>query len=343
MRVAQMSDSATSTGGAVDRESMDAGRSDADAVRPDAATDAGARRGSIGVASWLITTARAMAVQPKVHLRVLTDAVRLVRERRTLLLELVRREITDQFAGSMAGAAWSVLHPLLQMFVYVGVFAFIFRVRPPMGESINPYGFDFTVQMISAYLPFIVFMNMLGAAPAAVSGQANLVKQVVFPIELLPLRCVLAALLPQVVGTVFLLAYTLIKFGTLPWTWIFWPLLIPFQILAVAGIAYALAALGVYFRDIRDITRVLATVLLYLTPILYTEAMLESNEDMGWLVAVLKANPLSWLVWPFRDVAFYGSFQHPWAWVVMPIGSIVIFVAGWRIFRRLKPYFGNAL
>jgi len=284
-----------------------------------------------------------LLAQPKVHLHVLLEFARLVRQRRALLIELVRREGFDQFAGSWAGAAWAILHPLVQMFVYVGIFAFIFRVRPAIGEGLNPYGFDFTVQMISAYLPFIVFLNMLSAAPDAVSGQANLVKQVVFPIELLPLRGVLAALLPMTVGTAFLLAYSLIKFQTLPWTWLLWPVILPFQMLTVAGLAYALSAIGVYFRDLREITRVLATILFYLTPILYTEHMIATNEGMEWLGAGLRLNPLSYLVWPFQDLAFYGHFQHPAAWVALPLGSIVIFVAGYRIFRKLKPYFGNAL
>lgn len=286
---------------------------------------------------------RSLAAQPRIHWHVLTEVARIVRSRRTLLSELVRREVTDQFAGSAVGAAWSILHPLVQMLVYVGVFAFIFNVRPAIGEGLNPHGFDFTVQMISAYLPFIVFMSMLTSAPSSVSGQANLVKQVVFPIELLPLRCVLAALLPQVVGAVFLIAYTLIKFQALPWTWLLWPLLVPFQVLAIAGVAYALSAVGVYMRDLKEITRVLSTVLLYLTPILYTEYMVESNPGMAWLGGALRFNPLSYLVWPFQDVAFYGHVQHPLAWLILPVASVVIFVAGYRLFRRLKPYFGNAL
>ena len=282
---------------------------------------------------FAIGTLRALARQPVVVVHVLREIAGLVRRHRTLLLEMTRREIVDPFAGSMLGVFWSILHPLILMGVYVLVFTFVFRIRVER--------FDQMVMMVSALLPWMALSQSVIGGCAAVRGKANLVKQVVFPVEVLPFKSVLAAMLPQLVGTAFLVVYTLAKFRTLPWTWALWPALIACQTMFASGLAFAAAAVGVYWRDLREILQVLFTILFYATPVLYPETLI-TLEERG-LGAVFYLNPLSYYVWPFRDVAYHGSFAHPAAWIALPIASVLTLVAGYRVFRKLKPQFGNAL
>lgn len=295
-------------------------------------------------AGRLILTIRSIVRLPIVHIHVLKELGQIVSRNFRLLYEMAKREITDPFAGSYFGVCWSIAHPMILMAVYVVVFALIFRgSTPEAGGELNIYGFDFTIQMISAYLAWMVFTDVLVKSCVAVTSQANLAKQVVFPLEILPLKGVLASLLPQFVGTAFLLVYTLIKFHTLPWTWFLWPFLIVFEIILLSGVAFIMASIGVFIRDLKEIAIIIALIGFYTTPVLYSELTFSNTGSLSWLIKVLLWNPISYYVWPYRDAGFQGGFVHPLAWVVFPCSSVVVLVFGYRLFRKLKPQFGNAL
>lgn len=284
---------------------------------------------------------RTLARQPLATAHVLRDLWRDVVRYRQLLVEMTWRELADPFAGSMLGVTWSVLHPLLMMAVYAAVFSIIFR-----GQSEeNIHGFDFTVQMMSAYLPWMAFSHGVLSGCSAVRNKANLVKQVVFPLEVLPLKTVLACLLPQVVGTAFVFCYSLIRFGAVPWTWTLWPVLLLFEVMLLGGVVMAVSAIGVYLRDLRDVLQVLFMILFYATPILYTENTLHhGNPNVQRIIdGLLTFNPVSVLVRPFRDACYFGEIRYPWAWALLAVISVLTLAFGYRVFRKLKPYFGNAL
>jgi lipopolysaccharide transport system permease protein len=290
------------------------------------------RPGLLRFAIWLVT---APVRIPRIHYVALCEIAGILRRHWRLLFAMAGRDISDRFVGSFLGVAWSVLHPLILMGLYVVIFSTIFKVRVPAAADSQ---LDFAAHMISAYLPWLVLAEALSRTCSAVSERPNLVKQVVFPLEILPLKSVLAILLPQLVGTAFLAAYVLVRSGGLPATWALWPLLFFFELMLVSGIAFGLAAVGVYFRDLKEIGAVVAMFSFYLTPILYS---LEMAPD--WLRPVLEWNPITWYVQPFRDACFFGTVTRPEAWIAMPIASVVVLVFGYRSFRRLKPQFANAL
>jgi len=281
--------------------------------------------------------------QPRAFWHVLCEIGSIITGNRRLIFEMARREITDRFAGSYLGVVWSIAHPMILMLTYVFVFAMIFRGSVPSHDSgYNVFDFNFTVQMISAYLAWMVFTDVFVKSCNSVTGKANLAKQVVFPLEILPIKGVLASLLPQCIALLFLFSYTLIKFHTLPVTWVFVPFLLFCEIIFLCGVAFIMSSIGVFIRDLREIASIIALIGFYGTPILYSEHAL-SDKVQSWLPHILRCNPVSYMVWPFRDACFHGQFVHPAAWVAMPIASLCILVIGYRVFRKLKPQFGNAL
>lgn len=284
---------------------------------------------------------RSLLRQPLTIVHVLRDLWRDIVRYRHLLVEMTWRELADPFAGSMLGVTWSILHPLLMMGVYALVFAVIFRGSP----EANAFDFDFTVQMMASYLPWMAFANAVLSGCSAVRNKANLVKQVVFPLEVLPLKTVLACLVPQVVGTAFLFVYSLVRFGGVPWTWTLWPALLAFEVMLLGGLVMAVSAIGVYLRDLKDVLQVLFMALFYATPILYTERTLDVGEGRAGRIidAMLTFNPVSWLVRPFRDACFFGEIRYAWSWALFAVVSVLTLAFGYRVFRKLKPYFGNAL
>ena len=113
----------------------------------------------------------------------------------------------------------------------------------------------------------------------------------------------------------------------------------------ISGLAFGLSAIGVYFRDLRDIANVFTMILFYATPILYSSWTLDrvQNKSHAVIMEVMAWNPLSYYVRPFRDACFVGGFEYPVAWIALPIVSLIVLVAGYRLFRKLKPQFANAL
>ena len=256
-------------------------------------------------------------------------------QHRHLAWEMAKREFQDRFVGHLLGWFWAVAQPALFMGIQILVFSRIFRVSLA-GYPDMP--FDYVSYVLAGLVPWFYVQELLGKACGAVSGQANLVKQIVFPVEVLPLKTVLATLFPQLIALCLLAIYTMISFQTLPWTYVFVPVVIVLQAVLMGGCAFFISAVGVYVRDIREVIQTLLLVALYLLPVFYLPDMVP--RAFQWL---LWLNPFSYMVWCFQDILYFGSFMHPVAWIVFPLESIFAFWAGFKFFRKLKGMFGSQL
>jgi len=274
-------------------------------------------------------------LRPAGHFAAFRQLLWLLTRHRQLALEMTKRELQERYAGQMLGALWSIGHPLFLMAVYVFVFAYVFRIR--MGDA-EVFRFDYTTYLLAGLIPWLAFQDAMNKGATVVVVNAGLVKQVVFPVEILPVKGVLASIFTEVVCLVILAAYVLFRFGTLPWTWVLIPALLFFQTLAMIGACYVLSAIGTFFRDIKDLVVVLTTAGFYLTPALYAPGMFPRAFEVFFYF-----NPFSYMVWCFQDAAYYGQIVHPRSWIVFPLLSVVTFYVGYRIFRKLRPMFGNVL
>ncbi|MCM2313767.1 MAG: ABC transporter permease [Thermoanaerobaculia bacterium] len=272
---------------------------------------------------------------PKGNLQAFTELARLLTRHRQLAIELARREISERYAGQWFGTFWAIGHPLALILVYIFVFGFVFKTR--IGGTTD-LPLDYTAYMLSGLIPWLAFQESMGKASTVITANANLVKQVIFPIEVLPIKGVIATLVTQCVFLVMLAVYALATAQTLLWTYLLLPLLLVLQALAMIGVSYSLAAIGAYFRDVKDFVQVFCSVAFFLLPILYLPAAVPSAVR-----PVLYANPFSYLIWCYQDVLYFGRLEHPWAWCVFVSLSLFVFIVGYRIFRKLKPMFGNVL
>jgi lipopolysaccharide transport system permease protein len=187
----------------------------------------------------------------------------------------------------------------------------------------------------------MTFLESMSRSLVAIAGNPGLVKQIVFPVETLPVRSALSSWVLQIVGTVVLLAYIASRPGGLPWTAGLLPVLFFMQLVAMVGISMFLASAGVFFRDMRELVQLFATAGLFLTPILYTPDRLEGFwHGLGW---VLLFNPFSHLVWCYQDLLYFGRFEHPASWAVLAAFALLSAAVGYRFFRKVKVMFGDAL
>jgi lipopolysaccharide transport system permease protein len=268
-------------------------------------------------------------------LRSVREAFAVLYRHRVLTIEMARRDIMSKHAGQLLGAGWVIFHPLVLVGVYLVVFRFIFNLRT---GGIGFQGLDYSAYLLAGLLPWLAFQEAMNKGVAVVVANATIVKQVVFPVEVLPVKVVVAAFVPQLIGTIILVCYVLITTGSLPPTFALVPALWILQAMAMIGTAYLFAAIGAYIKDLKEIVAFFGVIGMYLVPIAYPPDLLP--ESLVW---VMKFNPFSHMIWCYQDACFFGGFEHRWSWLIFGVGSIVTFFAGYWLFRRLKPTFGSVI
>lgn len=267
--------------------------------------------------------------------KVLYDFYSLLRRHHELIWEMTRREFSDKYAGQAIGILWALGHPLVLMGIYVFVFNFVFKTR--MGGNVA-LPLDYTAYLLSGLIPWMAFQDAMGKSATVIVNNANLVKQVVFPTEILPLKGVIASCVTQSIFFFLMMAYVLIRYKSLPLTYLLIPALFLAQAICMTGVSYIISSLSVYFRDIKDLLQVFCLANIYIMPIFYLPEMVPKIFK-----PVLYLNPFSYMIWCYQDVLYFGELRHPWAWLVFGIGAVTIFYTGYRVFMRLKVFFGNVL
>jgi lipopolysaccharide transport system permease protein len=276
------------------------------------------------------------------------DLSRLVRSQAYLIWELARREWRDRNAGQLLGGLWLICHPLILMAVYLFVFGFVFRMRTGSNES--PLGYP--IYLLAGLIPWLAVQEALNRSSSLIPSHASLIKQVNFPVEVLPIKTIVVGLLPLLVSFTILILYAFVvqfipqdqplavPLG-LHWTYLLLPLLIAVQVIGMTGLACVVAALGAFVRDIKEVVPVACLIGIYMLPVFYTETM--QNETYPLLGKVLYLNPFSYLIWCYQDVCYFGAIKHPWAWVVVLAGSGGLLGVGYALFQRMKLFFGQVL
>ena len=272
---------------------------------------------------------------PTGHLFAFRELIGLLTRHRQLTWEMTKREISERYVGQIFGTLWTIGHPLALMGIFVFVFAYVFRLK--VGGTFE-LPRDFTTYLLSGLIPWMAFQESMAKGSTVILSNASLVKQVVFPIEILPVKGVIVTFVSQAVSSSILILYVLIKHGFLPWTYALLPVLFFFQALAMIGVSYVLSSVGVFFRDLKDFVQVFCVAGLYMIPVFYLPKWVPDVVR-----PILFVNPFSHLIWCYQDICYFGRFEHPWSWGVVIVSSLGVFYGGYRIFIKLKIMFGNVL
>ncbi len=176
------------------------------------------------------------------------------------------------------------------------------------------------------------------SSASVVTGQPNLVKKVVFPLALLPLVPVLAALVEACAGFAVLLILIAISSRSLPVTVIFIPIVLAVQFTLTAGLAYFAAALTAFVRDVPQTLGPLFLFVFYLTPIVYPVAAVPTKFQ-----AVAYYNPFRILIDAYRSLVFGGPLPFGPGFYLTALFAAVTFYYGWRFFKRLRPSFADVI
>jgi lipopolysaccharide transport system permease protein len=255
---------------------------------------------------------------------------------RHLIWQMTRREVAARYRGSVIGLAWSFLTPLMMLAVYTFVFSVVFKARwRTTGTESRA---EFAIILFAGLIVFGLFSEVVNRAPRQIVSNANYVKKVIFPLEILPLISLGSVLFQSLVSLSVLLLAQLIITKSLPWTIIFFPLVLLPLIFASLGIAWFLAALGVYIRDIGQITTVFTTMLMFLSAIFYPVSALPEGYQ-AWL----RLNPLVVIIAESRKVLIFGSLPD-WSWlgITFLVGLVFAFAGFWW-FQKTRKGFADVL
>lgn len=275
------------------------------------------------------------ALNPRGHWQATREIALLLTRFRQLTIELTKRDLSERYAGQMLGWLWAVAHPLILLSVYVFIFGYVFKVRVG-GTVALPR--DYTTYLLSGLIPWMAMQDAVARGTVAITGNARIVKQVVFPIEILPVKVVLSTIPAQVVSHLLLILYLLVTGQSIPATYALLPVAIAFQTMFLIGLSYGLSVAQVFVRDTKDVVQVFTLIGAYLAPVFYLPEMVPAVFR-----PVLFLNPFSYIAWTYQDLGYFGRFAHPYAWPVFGIISLVSFYVGYRVFRFSKVFFGDAL
>ena len=262
--------------------------------------------------------------------------VRSLLQHRNLIGQMTKREVVGRYRGSILGLAWSFFNPILMLVVYTFVFSVVFKAKwGGVGEQSQT---SFAIVLFVGMIVHGLFAEIVNRAPGLILANVNYVKKVVFPLEILPVVGLGAALFHTLISLSVLLAATLLINGSLMWTAVFFPLVILPLLIATLGVAWFLVSIGVFVRDIGQITGMLTTVLMFISPVFYSVSALPEKFQF-WLML----NPLTFMIEQSRAVMIFGKLPDWTGLGIYTIASLVIAWSGFWWFQKTRKGFADVL
>jgi lipopolysaccharide transport system permease protein len=256
---------------------------------------------------------------------------------RQLIFQMTRREVVGRYKGSVFGLAWSFLSPIFMLMVYTFVFSEIFKSRWG-GVGGDDSKTQFAVVLFVGLIMVNFFNELLNRAPTLIVSNVNYVKKVVFPIEVLPVVAMGAALFHSLVSLLVLLVAFVVFNGHLQWTVIFIPLvLIPFVILSL-GLAWVLASLGVFLRDVSQTVGLITSSLMFLAPVFYPVTAVPEK-----IRPIIMLNPVTFIIEQAREVLIWGHLPNWIGLVGYNFVAILTAWVGYTWFQKTRKGFADVL
>ena len=251
-----------------------------------------------------------------------------------LILSLSRRELLARYKGSALGVVWALVTPVVTIAIFTFIFAGIFGARFGVSSS----AWDYAIHLFCGLLPWTMFQEAVLHSSTTIVSHANLVKRVVFPLETLPIALTLSSLGNQLFGTIALLIAILLIRQQFPVS-IFWlPVLLIPQLLFTLGVAWLIASLGVFLRDIAQGINLVMMAWMFLTPIIYPESIVPERYR-----PFVNLNPFTPLIRSYRRVLIEGTAPDWSGLAYFTAFALVSFFFGYWWFARTRKNFADVI
>jgi len=255
---------------------------------------------------------------------------------RELILQLTRKNISERYKGSYLGLSWAFIHPLIMLSIYTLIFGFVFKARWAGCPENNQ--FLFSMILFVGLITFGIFSDVIVAAPRLILSHASYAKSVIMPLEILVIVRVLSATVHALLSMIILFIGLLISQHSFSWTILLFPVIWLPMMLGTAGLAFFLASLGVFIRDIDQGIRSLVLIVLYLSAIFYPVNRLPlSIQRISFL------NPMIIFVNDTRNAIIFGQLPSFTLSIAMYLVCYIIFCIGFWLFIKSKAAFADVL
>ena len=271
-------------------------------------------------------------------MRELIALVKGIVNKRKLILDLSIADFRKRFVGSYFGIVWMFIQPM----VTIAIYAFIFgehgmRNAPPVE------GATYVIWLTPGLIPWFFFSEVLNRGTNCLQEYHYLVKKVVFEVEMLPIIKLISCFMVHVCFLVIMIGLYLVSGYAPKITWI--------QILYYSfaasmfslALVYFTSAVQVFFKDMAQIVGICLQFGMWLTPIMYDEALFTSRA--AWLGTVFKLNPYYYIVAGYRDSMMTGNwfFERPTMTIYFWAVTLIVMVVGLKVFKKLRPHFSDVL
>ena len=257
--------------------------------------------------------------------------------KRKLILDLAKADFKKRFVGSYFGIAWMFLQPIATVLVYFFVFQLGFKSVPPIAV------FPYVLWLIPGIVPWFFISEVLNMGTNCLQEYNYLVKKVVFRVEILPFIKMLSCLMVHGIFAIIMFVVFLC-YGFLPKASWFQIIYYTFaaSMLSLA-ITYFTSAINVFFKDMAQIVGICLQFGMWMVPIMWAPEMFKNAPE--WLTSVLKINPVYYIVAGYRDSMLYGNWvtERPTLGLYFWFVTIVLFLIGLKVFKKLRPHFSDVL
>jgi lipopolysaccharide transport system permease protein len=255
---------------------------------------------------------------------------------RQLIVQMIKREIIGRYKGSVFGLAWSFLNPILMLIIYTFVFSVVFKAR--WGDGGTDSKSQFALLVFVGMIVLGLFTDAVNRSPALVLGNANYVKKVVFPLEILPIISLGAALFHMVISFLVLIFALVLINHQIQWTIVFAPLIFAPLVIFTLGVTWMLASLGVFMRDVGQTVGILTTVMMFMSPVFYPVSALPVQFQ-----GVMMLNPLTFIIEQTRAVAISGQMPNWSGLAIYTSAALVVMWLGYVWFQKTRKGFADVL
>ncbi|MEX3582448.1 MAG: ABC transporter permease [Burkholderia sp.] len=260
-----------------------------------------------------------------------------IKRNASLIWQMTKREVVGRYRGSVFGLAWSFFNPLLMLAVYSFVFSFVFKSRWG-GSGVDQGRAQFAMMLFVGMTIHGLFAECVNRAPNLMLNNPSYVKKIVFPLEILPLVALLSAFFHTLVSLIVLLCgFALFKHFIFAAALYLPIVLLPLMLISL-GVAWFLAATGVFVRDVGQITGLFTMVLMFLSPVFYPASALPEKYRF-WL----ELNPLTLFIEQSRAVLLDGHAPDFGALGLALLGGIAVACAGFKYFQVMRKGFADVL
>lgn len=253
---------------------------------------------------------------------------------RDLIAQLVRREFHVRFRGAVLGTLWAIISPLITVLMYAFVFGIIFHSR--WGDEEAPQ--SFLIIVLLGMCVHGILAEALARAPYTIVGQPAYVKKVVFPLEILPIVVAVNSAFNATITLIIVLLASIIINGWIPLTVLLLPVVILPYVVLITGIILFVSSIGVFIRDMSQITGMVSTLALFLAPIFYPLSAVPEHYRF-----LLYLNPVTIVVENAREVTLYGHEPYWPALLIYTLIACVVLWLGYCWFQKSRNGFADVV